>query len=108
MEQDNKQGQSRFLIAAVLSMVVLFAWSYFFTPRAPEGDANTNTATAEQAAAPAPSETPAPPAEQPAAEVQDNVPQREVVIRSPLYEVKLNSKGAVATSWILLRNKTNG
>ena len=107
MEQD-KQGQSRFLIAAVLSMVVLFAWSYFFTPRAPEGDANANTATAEQAAAPAPAETPAAPAEQPAAEVQDNVPQREVVIRSPLYEVRLNSKGAVATSWILLRNKTNG
>ncbi|HSI89333.1 MAG TPA: membrane protein insertase YidC [Pyrinomonadaceae bacterium] len=106
MEQD-KQGQSRFLIAAVLSMVVLFAWSYFFTPRAPEGNANANTATAEQAAAPAPAETPAAPTEQPS-EVQDNVPQREIVIRSPLYEVKLNSKGAVATSWVLLKNKTNG
>ena len=106
MEQD-KQGQSRFLIAAVLSMVVLFAWSYFFTPRAPEGNANANTAAAEQAAAPAPAETPAAPTEQPS-EVQDNVPQREIVIRSPLYEVKLNSKGAVATSWVLLKNKTNG
>ena len=110
MEQDNNQGQSRFLIAAVLSMIVLFAWSYFFTSPAPEGNTNANTAAPEQTAAPTPA-VPDPQqqqaAEQPA-ETQDIVPQRQIVIRSPLYEVTLDSKGAVATSWVLLKNKTNG
>src|SRR5690606_12796500 len=94
MEQDNNQGQSRFLIAAVLSMLVLFAWSYFFTSPAPEGNTNANTAAPEQAAAPTPAE--ADPQQQQAAEqpaeTQDNVPQRQIVIRSPLYEVTLEDR----------------
>jgi YidC/Oxa1 family membrane protein insertase len=88
-------------------MVVLFGWSYFFAPQKPA--VNSNTAeNAGQTAQPqpttaAPIATPAAP--ETAAATPDTTPNRIVTIRSPLYEVKLDSKGAVATSWIILRNQ---
>src|SRR5215203_6200608 len=104
---NNQSSQTRFLIAAVLSMVVLFGWSYFFAPTKPANNSNT----AETAAQPAPqSQTPAttvaaqPPADVAAAQ-PDTTPGRVITVRSPLYEVKFDSKGAVATSWIILKNK---
>ncbi len=106
---NNNSSQSRFLIAAVLSMVVLFGWSYFFTPTKPPADntntaANTNTSsTAQVTPVPAASQQPAP---ETAAVTPDTTPNRQITIKSPLYEVKLDSKGALATSWILLKNKS--
>lgn len=106
---ENKQSnQSRFIIAAVLSLAVLLGWSYFFSPKKPEGD-NANTAqTANTAASPAPTAATqtAPPAQQQAAAAvsPDNTPNRQITIKSPLYEVKIDSKGALATSWILLKD----
>ena len=38
------------------------------------------------------------------AETPDAVPSKEITIKTPRYQVKLDSKGAVATSWILLKN----
>lgn len=108
MENSGNQNQSRFLIAAVLSMVVLFGWSYFFAPKPPPADpnanvaANTNTTTATPAPPPtAQAQTP-PVAAQPV--TPDTTPNRKITIKSPLYEVTLDSKGALATSWILLKN----
>ncbi|MCB1023015.1 MAG: membrane protein insertase YidC [Acidobacteria bacterium] len=120
MEDPNKQqNQSRFLLAAVLSLVVLSAWGYFFAPQKPAdqaADANTNTAQAntaqsntansntapEVAKTPEKAETEAPP-------VTDDVPNKSITINTPLYQVKLDSKGAVATSWILkLNDSDNG
>lgn len=109
MEQQNNQNQVRFLIAAVLSMVVLFGWSYFNAPQQPTGDANTATNTAANANTAAASPTPAqqqPETAQQTEATPDTTPNRTITIKSPLYEVKLDSKGAVATSWILLRNRT--
>lgn len=112
MENSNNQSsQSRFLIAAVLSMVVLFGWSYFFTPRKPAND-NSNIATnANSQQAPVAQTTPAPATQQPQPETAvvvtpDTTPNRTITIRSPLYEVKLDSRGALATSWILLKNRS--
>lgn len=89
-------------------MVVLFGWSYFYAPTPPAN--NTNTATNTNAAQPATQPTAAPQAAQPTPEVAattpDTTPSRSVTIKSPLYEVTLDSKGAVATSWILLKNKS--
>ena len=104
---NNKSSQSRFLIAAVLSMVVLFGWSYFFTPTKPPADtantaANTNVAPAPAQATPVPQQ----PVPETAAVTPDTIPNRQITIKSPLYELKLDSKGALATSWILLQNKT--
>lgn len=108
MDNPKQQNQSRFLIAAVLSMAVLLGWQYFFMPKKPQGDnANTAQTTATNTAAPSPAaQTPTtPPQTQTAAvETADNNPNRQVTIKSPLYEVKLDSKGALATSWILLKN----
>lgn len=91
-------------------MAVLFGWQYFFAPK-PTVDTNSNTATQANTSAntnTAPS-TPTPqPVAQPetAAVTPDTTPSRSITIKSPLYEVTLDSKGAVATSWIILKNKS--
>ena len=111
MEDNNKAGsQSRFLIAAVLSIVVLFGWSYFFAPKPPAGD-NTNTNTAANAntaqpTTPQPAPTAEPPKPEAAAVTPDSTPNRTITIKSPLYEVTFDSKGALATSWVLFRNQS--
>ncbi len=106
MDNPNKLNQSRFLLAALLSMTVFFAWSYFFTPKpAPNSDANTAQVTASEATPTPAAQTP-PAAQTAAPAAPDNVPNRQITIKSPLYEVKLDSRGAVATSWILLKNKS--
>ncbi len=105
---DNKQNtQFRFLIAAVLSMALLFGWTYFFPSKKIE-QTNTNTSQADVTTA-----TPAPEVQQTQPNPQtvaptaaDNTPNKSITIKTPLYQVKLDSKGAVATSWILLKNKS--
>jgi len=112
MENSNNTGnQTRFLIAAVLSMIVLFAWSYFYSPKKPATDeANANTAIANTNTAPAQVQQPTAPVaqlpQQPVATTPDTTPNRTITIKSPLYEVKLDSRGALATSWIILKNKS--
>lgn len=108
MENSNNQSnQSRFLIAAVLSMVVLFGWTYLFPPPKPASDANANVAanTAANSSAPTPGATASTPeiteiGSMPAPSAE----RREITISSPLYEVKLDSKGGLATSWIIKKN----
>jgi YidC/Oxa1 family membrane protein insertase len=104
---DNKQStQQRFLIAAALSMGVLLLWTYLFPPPPKKVDvantnanvavANTNTATPEVAKPQQPV--------QPIAETPDNTPNKVLTIKSPLYQVKFDTKGALATSWVLIKN----
>jgi YidC/Oxa1 family membrane protein insertase len=117
MDNSNQSSQtSRFIIAAALSMAVLFGWTYFFAPKKPVTD-NANVAQSNTNAA----QTPAAPLQQQAqqqapvqqtqtaqttaAAVADN-PNRTIKIKTPLYQVTLDSKGAVATSWILFRDKS--
>ena len=107
--QGNSSNQSRFLIAAVLSMAVLFGWSYFFAPKKPADNANANVAAntnTAQPATPQPAPTAQAPQTQPqtAAVTPDTTPNRSITIKSPLYEVTLDSKGALATSWIIVKN----
>jgi YidC/Oxa1 family membrane protein insertase len=107
---NNTSNQSRFLIAAVLSMIVLLGWQYLYSPKKPATDeANSNTAAINSNSAPTPVAQPTVAAQQPqqpAVSTPDNTPNRTITIRSPLYEVKLDSRGALATSWILLKNKS--
>ncbi|MBK9766339.1 MAG: YidC/Oxa1 family insertase periplasmic-domain containing protein [Chloracidobacterium sp.] len=83
-------------------MVILFC------TKPPAGDANTNANVASNANIAAATPTPAPvaqtPAVTPAATTLDTTPNRKITIKSPLYEVTLDSKGALATSWIILKN----
>src|SRR6476660_2152649 len=105
---NNSSSQSRFLIAAVLSMAILFGWQYFFAPKpAPKDDTNSNTALASNAntAAPAPAAPAAAPQTTEVASMPGTrAPQRSITIDSPLYNVALDSKGGLATSWIIKRN----
>jgi YidC/Oxa1 family membrane protein insertase len=107
MDSSNKQNQSRFLIAVVLSIAVLFGWSYFFAPQRPAPDANANVASNANTAQPA-TPQPAPSAQsslpETAAVTPDTTPNRTLTIKSPLYEVAFDSKGALATSWIIHKN----
>ncbi len=97
-------------------MVVLTAWGYFFAPTKTDNQnanvAQTNTANtnkeANSGSAPKADETPEKTEEaeeEPeTADVEHEAPNRTVSIKTPLYEVKLDSKGAVASSWVLLLN----
>jgi hypothetical protein len=107
---DNKQStQFRFLLAATLSMAVLFGWTYFFPTKKTE-QTNTNTAQtiANTAVTATPEVTQNQPAQQPtSASVADSTPNKSITINTPLYQIKLDNKGAVATSWVLLKNKSS-
>src|SRR5690606_17658576 len=62
--------------------------------------ANTDTAQTQPTPTPETTETPAPATE-------ENAPQRQIVIKTPLYEATFDSKGAVATSWILKESRSS-
>jgi YidC/Oxa1 family membrane protein insertase len=125
------QQQQRFILALVASAAVLILWSYLFPPvKPPQPNANANANANAQPSAPGspqptsqpsaqssaqpsaqskPSVTPAtaPAAASPAPAV-DNTPQRKLRVVTPLYEVTFDTRGAVATSWILKKNKSTG
>ena len=111
MEQQGNKNNYRFVIAAVLSVAVLLGWTYFFAPTKPASNTNTAANTNTAVEQPAPQQTPVqqasapvPTPESAAAVTPDTTPNRKITIKSPLYEATLDTKGAVATSWILLRN----
>ncbi|MGI9106742.1 MAG: membrane protein insertase YidC [Pyrinomonadaceae bacterium] len=108
--------QRRLLIAFTLSAAILFGWTYFIDRTTPkQNNSNNPTETANNAAAPsvatqtaAPIASPTPPDDAAVVSVPDNIPPRSVTIVTPLYEVKLDSRGAVATSWIIKQNRDTG
>ncbi|HEX8637526.1 MAG TPA: membrane protein insertase YidC [Pyrinomonadaceae bacterium] len=104
MDNSKQQNQSRFLIAAVLSMMVLFGWSYFFAPQKPATDNANTSQVASTTNTPTPEVQQSNQPVQPAEATPDNIPNRQITIKSPLYELKLDSKGGLATSWILLKD----
>jgi YidC/Oxa1 family membrane protein insertase len=99
--------QKRLLIALVLSSVILFLWTYLYpappasqkpvatpsptaSPAATQQTANSNNATA------------------PATALTPNVsaaPQRTITVKTPLYDVKIDTLGAEPVSWIIKVNK---
>ena len=104
--------QRRLLLAFTLSAAILFGWTYFIDRTIPKQN-NSNTPV-EIADNPAPASSSAP---EPVAPITpptaiafsaDNVPQRTVTVATPLYDVKLDSRGAVATSWIVKQNRDTG
>jgi len=106
---EKNSNQSRFLTAAVLSLLVLTAWTYFFAPERPPEQANANTQAANTNSKPDPtvSQTPEskPEASESAdAQTPDETPNKKITIKTPLYEATIDSQGAVATSWILVLN----
>jgi len=108
MENPKQQNQSRFFIAVLLCMAILFGWQYFFAPKPkPTDNANTaQVANTENAPTQQTQTASQPQPQQTAAVTPDSVPNRQITIKSDLFEVKIDSKGALATSWILFKDKT--
>jgi YidC/Oxa1 family membrane protein insertase len=112
--------QKRFLLAIVISGLILFGWSYLFPPsKAPQQNTNANnSATQPSPAASADASQANNPAATPATSTQDQnaqannanptAPQettapRTITVKSPYYEVQLDNRGAVAKSWIITK-----
>src|ERR1051325_419954 len=110
-------SQQRFLLAIVASAAVLILWNYLFPPVKPPQNANANSnANMQQAASPTPSSTAQPAASATATPASaqaaasptptpELIPQRKLRIVTPLYEATFDTRGAVATSWILKKVK---
>lgn len=104
--------QKRFLLALILSAAILFGWEFLIRrtspPPAPQANANTAPQTPTDNPTPQPQSTgqisPTQSTEASASST-DDVPQRVLTIESPLYRVRLDSRGAVATSWVIKSNK---
>ncbi|HST53333.1 MAG TPA: membrane protein insertase YidC [Pyrinomonadaceae bacterium] len=102
--------QKRLLIAVVISALILFGWSYFFTPKNPQQNANSTESapTATPAPTPTAQTTPADSQHAPSANAPDAVAQRTLTVSTPLYEVQLDSRGGIARSWVIKQNKEKG
>ncbi len=103
--------QKRLLLAFVLSAVILFGWTYLFPPPANEQQNANTSQTATASPTPAPSQQPVQADAQPvlaAPAAPDTVPQQTVIVSTPLYEIKFDSRGATAKSWIVKKNKEKG
>jgi YidC/Oxa1 family membrane protein insertase len=101
--------QKRLLLAFVLSAVILFGWSYLFPPPV-NHQQNANTSQLASTESPTPTLTvPANQADSQSAIAApmspDSLPQRTLTVSTPLYEIQLDSRGAVAKSWIIRRNR---
>ena len=104
--------QKRLLLAFILSAVILFGWSYLFPPPA---DNPQNANASQPSVDPTATPTPAVQANQAPSQslsanpaTPDTIPQRILTVSTPLYEVRFDSRGATATSWILKKNKEIG
>ena len=107
--------QKRLIIALLISTAILFLWSYLApvpqqkpssTPQSPSPQASSPQQTVTPPGGQVPSASPVP-ASSPGALV-NAAPHRTVSIKTPLYEAKLDSRGAEAVSWIIKKNKDSG
>src|ERR1041385_3718609 len=112
--------QQRFLLALVASAAVLILWNYLYPPVKPPQQPNANVnANANVAQSSSPTASPTAQAQStatpksPAAAASPSptpelVPARKLKIVTSLYEATFDTRGAVATSWIIRKNKNNG
>jgi YidC/Oxa1 family membrane protein insertase len=103
--------QKRLVIALLISTAILFLWSYLLPVKPPQQPAASpsSQAISQQTATPTvPIATSTPlPAGSPG-EPSNAAPHRTILIKTPLYEAKLDSRGAEAISWIIKKNKDSG
>ena len=104
--------QKRLLLAFILSATILFGWSYFAARNTPPPQ-NANLAQAVPTSAPSTTPVDNSASAQPS---QGNANigsfadtgQRRLRIETPLYNATFDTKGAVATSWVITHNKRSG
>lgn len=105
--QNSRMQQKRLLLALLISTAILFLWGYLFPAKLPDPPKPS-----EAPASASPSVGPSIQATQPASpsELGTNVsfaqePSRILVVKTPLYEAKFDSRGAEVVSWIIKKNK---
>jgi YidC/Oxa1 family membrane protein insertase len=103
--------QKRLILALVISMAIVFLWSYLGPKPPAPPPTPANQATPQQtptpvvnapvnASNPLPLASPGGP--------PNNTPHRLIAIKTPLYEAKFDSLGAEAISWVIKKNKDSG
>ena len=106
--------QKRLLLALIISVGILFTWSQFFAPPPPTENKPSTSATPSPAS---PNATATPGAATPVPNASptsvvtlnpEQQVQRTVTIRTPLYEARVDSRGAEVVSWIIKKNKDSG
>jgi len=107
--------QKRLVIALLISTAILFLWSYLApvqqpkpgpAPQSPSPQASTPQQTVTPPGGPVTVPSPVP-AGSPGASA-NAAPHRTLLIKTPLYEAKLDSRGAEAISWTIKKNKDSG
>jgi YidC/Oxa1 family membrane protein insertase len=105
----SKMQQKRLILALLISTAILFSWSFLFPVKPPSQDK-----PAENSPAVSPTATPANPIGSPAPALPNltsavdagaQVARRNLRIKTPLYEAKLDSLGSEVVSWIIKKNK---
>jgi YidC/Oxa1 family membrane protein insertase len=104
--------KQRLVLFIALSIAILLGWGLLFPIKPPQQQKNTNsnTATAQQSSSPTASPQATATNPEPTATQQTEKPgctlgQETVSVTMPLYHVQLDKCGAVATSWIVDKNK---
>src|ERR1043165_8745298 len=100
--------QRRLLLALILSSAILFLWTFFYP-------APKNQPQQGATAAPSPTATPTASQQAPVASSSpststpstaiNQAPQRTITVRTDLYVVKFDTRGAEPISWIIKKNR---
>jgi YidC/Oxa1 family membrane protein insertase len=103
--------QKRLILAVILSSAILFIWSYLYPVKPPQNNAPAAASPSDsQNSSSTNNATPAtqPSSSAPVTVAQNTAPQRIITIKTPLYEVKFDTRGAEPISWIIKSNKNGG
>ncbi|MGH9914731.1 MAG: membrane protein insertase YidC, partial [Pyrinomonadaceae bacterium] len=95
----------RFVIFVIISIAIFYAWSRYLTPPADKraNQIKTTTPPEQNGAQNAPGQSSNKTVEK--IQISGTAPKRVVQIETPLYKIEFDSQGALATSWILKKNK---
>lgn len=100
--------QKRLIIALLISTAILFLWSYLVPVPKPQPEQPIAQATPQATATPSTQPVPSPQPNPSPVVAANLAPRRNIIIKTPLYEVKLDTQGAEAVSWIIKKNKDSG
>jgi YidC/Oxa1 family membrane protein insertase len=101
--------QKRLLLALALSTAILFAWSFLFPVKPPQKPADQPQNSAQPAEPQKPAESvPSIGTTVSAAPAAEEIPRRTVTIKTPLAQVKIDTRGAEVISWVISKNENSG
>src|SRR2546423_2266521 len=112
--------QKRLILALLISTAILFLWSYLVPVKPPQQPSQPSPSPSQASPqqtitppngaiapiGPNPGQSPTPVSSP--SEAVNAAPHRTLLIKTPLYEAKLDSQGADAISWIVKKNRDSG